>query len=392
MSRYHAASGMLRRADPVRGALPALSNPRTEAIIENWPIGRQRCRAWFAVESGPRGERASRRTENRDRSGWNAPKLTTYALRTRIADGDDGRTYVVRDVHSHINVMRGDMQHDAGNAFPGDPQYAALLSLFDPPGAAVTACRHGGLLTEETCATCLAEAAERAEHAPFAAEPIHAGLDAVDLEAERLGRGMGPSKSFVRPPAVRRRTRAPQGSRGVPSGHAPKKYRCRRCGHVAEQTTNHWGPTWSWGRVNACPECPPWAKYPEYGGQTVWDCVDEPGPEGNGAAGQRAVALPSAALGAGEERFRHRSDPGAPLPPRLPDGTRVHVRSEQFAEECDGVVMEGEYDGGWLYRIEVTAGDRLEAHRTPRANPSTLFDTPEDEGELWVCDFEVQPI
>ena len=127
MSRYHTASEMLAGAGD---ALPALSNPRMEAIIENWPIGRQRCKAWFAVESGPRGERASRRTENKSRTGWNAPKYTTYAARVRIADGDDGRTYIVRDVGSHVNVMRGDMEHDAGNVFPRDPQHADILSLF----------------------------------------------------------------------------------------------------------------------------------------------------------------------------------------------------------------------------------------------------------------------
>jgi hypothetical protein len=75
----------------------------------------------------------------------------------------------------------------------------------------LTACRHGSFLTEETCATCKAEAEERAEHAPHAAEPIQAGMDEIDLEAERLGRGMGPSKSFTRPPATHRRKRAPGG-------------------------------------------------------------------------------------------------------------------------------------------------------------------------------------
>ena len=65
-------------------------------------------------------------------------------------------------------------------------------------------------------------------------------------------------------------------------------------------------------------------------------------------------------------------------PPRLPDGTPVHVRSDHFAEECDGVITAAEYDDGWFYRIEVTAGDRLDAHR-------------HEDGELWVCDFEVQP-
>lgn len=59
-------------------------------------------------------------------------------------------------------------------------------------------------------------------------------------------------------------------------------------------------------------------------------------------------------------------------------GTRVHVRSEHFTGECDGVITAAEYDDGWFYRIDVTAGDRLDDHR-------------HDDGELWVCDFEVQP-
>ena len=53
-----------------------------------------------------------------------------------------------------------------------------------------------------------------------------------------------------------------------------KRYKCRRCGHEAQQSTNHYGPTWSTGHFNTCPKCPPWAKYSEYGGQTVWDCMD----------------------------------------------------------------------------------------------------------------------
>ena len=67
-------------------------------------------------------------------------------------------------------------------------------------------------------------------------------------------------------------------------------------------------------------------------------------------------------------------------PPRLPNGTPVHVRSDHFPEECDGRITKGRRDGGgWVYRVEVTAGDRLDAHRN-------------HEGELWVCDFEVQPL
>ena len=52
-----------------------------------------------------------------------------------------------------------------------------------------------------------------------------------------------------------------------------KDYRCDRCGTVIEQTTNHFGSTWSNGHTNTCPNCPPWAKYPEFGGQTTWTCI-----------------------------------------------------------------------------------------------------------------------
>jgi hypothetical protein len=52
-----------------------------------------------------------------------------------------------------------------------------------------------------------------------------------------------------------------------------KIMRCTRCGHESKQVTNHTGPTWSWGKVNCCPNCPPWAKYPEFGGRTDWEYV-----------------------------------------------------------------------------------------------------------------------
>jgi hypothetical protein len=53
-----------------------------------------------------------------------------------------------------------------------------------------------------------------------------------------------------------------------------KKYQCALCGHIGEQTTNHFGQTYSWGHFNCCPKCPPHSKYPEYGGVTVWDCME----------------------------------------------------------------------------------------------------------------------
>ena len=54
-----------------------------------------------------------------------------------------------------------------------------------------------------------------------------------------------------------------------------KNYECTECGHQTKQRTNHWGNTYSWGRYNTCPKCPPYKKYPEYGGSTVWKCLDQ---------------------------------------------------------------------------------------------------------------------
>jgi hypothetical protein len=54
-----------------------------------------------------------------------------------------------------------------------------------------------------------------------------------------------------------------------------KVYRCTQCGYESKQNTNHSGDTWSWEHVNCCPNCPPFKKYPEFGGRTVWIFVKE---------------------------------------------------------------------------------------------------------------------
>src|SRR3989304_4779403 len=78
-----------------------LSNPRREAVIDNWPFGRERCTAKFSIEVDPRcGERAVRITSDR-RGGWNSPKKLTYARHARICDGSDGKTYIVEHCPGH---------------------------------------------------------------------------------------------------------------------------------------------------------------------------------------------------------------------------------------------------------------------------------------------------
>lgn len=50
-----------------------------------------------------------------------------------------------------------------------------------------------------------------------------------------------------------------------------KPYACTRCGYTSEHhQTNHHAPTYNYGLMSTCPQCPPWAKLPEYGGSTTW--------------------------------------------------------------------------------------------------------------------------
>jgi hypothetical protein len=62
--------------------------------------------------------------------------------------------------------------------------------------------------------------------------------------------------------------------------------------------------------------------------------------------------------------------------PPLPAGTPVDINLAQGLAVAQGVVTAAEYDDGWLYRIDITGGDRCDAHRN-------------DAGELWVCEHEV---
>lgn len=55
-----------------------------------------------------------------------------------------------------------------------------------------------------------------------------------------------------------------------------KLYKCSRCGHIEQIKTNHYGECYSLGHYNCCPACPPWAKYPEFGGSTRWLCQEQP--------------------------------------------------------------------------------------------------------------------
>ena len=115
-----------------------LSNPRKFAEVADWPIGRQRCRARFQIEAKVgHGERVARVTENKSRTGWNKPKRSTYSTAWVIADGSDGRLYLVD--HSRqwdrITVWPGTMKPPCqtfGNIGDDDQKarYRELLPLF----------------------------------------------------------------------------------------------------------------------------------------------------------------------------------------------------------------------------------------------------------------------
>lgn len=110
------------------------SNPRLQAEFADWPLGGSKrgvCR--FAVCKDKKGVRASRTTTGK-------PKYTTYGGDACIADGSDGRTYVLRFAgkgYDHITVYRSDFlnvsREDFGRdaaVFPDDPEFSELSALI----------------------------------------------------------------------------------------------------------------------------------------------------------------------------------------------------------------------------------------------------------------------
>jgi hypothetical protein len=57
----------------------------------------------------------------------------------------------------------------------------------------------------------------------------------------------------------------------------------------------------------------------------------------------------------------------------------VDINIAQGLDVARGRVLDATFDDGWLYRVKVTAGSACTMHR-------------HDDGELWVCDFEVTPV
>ncbi len=53
-----------------------------------------------------------------------------------------------------------------------------------------------------------------------------------------------------------------------------KWYECTKCGYKKQIETNHNHNCFSYSHFNTCTTCPPYKKYPEFGGQTTWKCID----------------------------------------------------------------------------------------------------------------------
>lgn len=101
-----------------------LSNPRREARIEDWPSGRNRVTAVFAVEANNRGERVTRTTTGK-------PKATIYYRKVCIVDGDDDRTYVLGKTEFDQIVLIPGTLKTVEYFREDDPEYAPYESLLD---------------------------------------------------------------------------------------------------------------------------------------------------------------------------------------------------------------------------------------------------------------------
>ena len=101
------------------------SNPRRSAVIEDWPSGSRRVTATFEVEKGKAGERVVRTTTGK-------PHKTTYNRKMVIADGDDGRTYLLAICadYDFVKVIPGTMKHDKCLS-PGHIGYDEIKALVE---------------------------------------------------------------------------------------------------------------------------------------------------------------------------------------------------------------------------------------------------------------------
>lgn len=108
------------------------SNPRKYAEFNDWPSANYRVRCTFAVERGSKGERVRRVTDKPNCPGVEcAPKLTTFAYKVILVDGEDERIYIMNYSHcGMISVISSDMKHSVETFHCGNEQFNECLKLF----------------------------------------------------------------------------------------------------------------------------------------------------------------------------------------------------------------------------------------------------------------------
>ena len=77
-----------------------LSNPRSEATIEDYPIGsNRRGNVHFKTEQGTRGKQKEQERMLRTTTG--KPKPSTFYSKIRVVDGDDGKTHLIAQPYGY---------------------------------------------------------------------------------------------------------------------------------------------------------------------------------------------------------------------------------------------------------------------------------------------------
>lgn len=103
------------------------SDFRKEFTSLDWPSGSYRTKAVFLIEKNKKGERATRVTYHPVTGLPNSPKKTNYNMITRIASGDDNKTYIISYTGTYISVMQSNFQFQQEAIFDRDPRFAEIL-------------------------------------------------------------------------------------------------------------------------------------------------------------------------------------------------------------------------------------------------------------------------
>ena len=102
-------------------------------VIEDWPYGRNTCRATFTVERKNDRERISRVTVNPKTGRESKPKTTTYGRRCAILSDGNGKTYCAT-ISQHgelISILDGTMKTSYETLTKADGNFQIVKALID---------------------------------------------------------------------------------------------------------------------------------------------------------------------------------------------------------------------------------------------------------------------